>query len=102
MRIRANQRVGISDLAAVLLMYENRLCDVLQIHLMHDTDIRRDDTAVLECLLSPLQKHISFAIALQFPLGIESEGARSAELIHLNRVIDNEVDLLQRIDLSRI
>ena len=69
---------------------------------MHNANIGRHGTEILKCLLSPLQEHVSFAVAFQFAIGIKAECFRSSELIDLHRVVDHEIDLLQRIDLFRI
>jgi hypothetical protein len=69
---------------------------------MHDADVRRHDTAVLKRFLTPFQEHISLAITFQLSIGIEGECRGSSILVYLHGVIDNQVHLLQRIDLSWI
>ena len=102
MRIRADHRIGISARGAVRFLDVNDRRDVLDIHLMHDADVRRHGAEILKCLLPPLEEHVSLAIAFQFAIGIETECFGSSELIHLNRVIDDQIHLLKRIDLLRI
>src|SRR5207249_3514384 len=97
-RVGADERVGICDRAAVLLIDEHGFREVFKIHLMDDPDVRRHDAAILKCLLSPLQKYVSFTIALEFAIRIEGKSRSCAELIDLDRVVDDEVHLLKRID----
>jgi hypothetical protein len=75
---------------------------MLDIHLVDDADIRRHRAEVLKCVLPPLQKHVALSIAFEFTIGIEPECFRSSELIHLHRVINHQIHLLQGINLLRI
>src|SRR5207244_11150402 len=82
----------------VLLIDEYGFRDVFQVHLMNDSNVGRDNPAILERLLSPFQEYISFAVSFQFAIGIESESARGAELVDLHGMIDDKIDLLKGID----
>ena len=54
MRVCADKRVRIREVPPVPLSNENGLGKVLEIDLMNDSNVRRHDAAILECLLSPL------------------------------------------------
>jgi len=67
-----------------------------------DTRGRRHDAEVVEGLLAPLQEFITLLIALEFAFGVDLESHSIAEGIDLDRVVDHEVDVDQRVDLGRI
>ena len=64
---------------------------------MDDAGIGRDDAKILERGLAPTQESVALLVALKFEEGIEIEGARSAELVDLNGVVDDEVGGDERI-----
>ena len=49
---------------------QRRLGQVLQIDLVNDADVRRDDAEVVERLLAPTQELVAFAVAFEFDLDI--------------------------------
>ena len=98
MAIGAHQRVW--EKHAIPLPSD--LGQILKIHLMHDAGGRRDDSKVVESLLSPLEKLVSFAVAFELLLGIDGECHAGVELVHLNGVVNDQVARDQRIDLARI
>ena len=57
---------------------------------------------VVERLPPPLQERVALAVALELALGIEGEGALVAEGVDLDRVVDDEVDVDERVDLLRV
>src|SRR6476646_6189118 len=69
---------------------------------MHDADSRRNKLESLESLLSPLEKLVTLAIALELHVQIEFERARRPKEIDLHRVIDDQVDWHQRLDDLRV
>ena len=69
---------------------------------MDDAGHRRDDAEVAEGLLAPLEELVAFAVALEFHLGVALEGIGSGEEIHLDRVVDDQVDRHERVDLLRV
>src|SRR5438552_5577394 len=83
-RVRTHERVRIGDAAAVLLVDVDGASKVFKIHLMDDAGIGRHNRAVAERLLSPLQKDVSLAIALQFEVGIDPERRYTSESIDLH------------------
>src|SRR6476620_10444962 len=69
---------------------------------MHDADSRRNQLESLESLLSPLEKLVTLAIALELHVQIEFERARRTKEIDLHRVIDDHVDWHQRLEDLRV
>ena len=69
---------------------------------MADAGARRDDAEVRKRLLAPLQKLVAFHIALKLKLDIVLESAGGAGLVNHHRVVDDQIDGCQRIDLVRI
>ncbi len=99
MRVGADQRVGVGLQGAVALAAVDDLGDVLEVDLVADPGRRRHDAEVVEGLLPPLEERVALAVALELALGVDGEGARVAEGIDLNRVVDDQVDVDQRVDL---
>ena len=69
---------------------------------MADAGRRRDDAEVVEGLLAPAQEGVALAVALVVAVGVDVEGARGAERVDLDRVVDDEVDRDERVDLRRV
>ena len=56
----------------------------------------------VERRLAPLQKRVAFAIALELEIGVLCQRVVGSEVVDLHRVIDDQFDRLQRIDLFRV
>ncbi len=95
-RIGADQRVGIER--AGRLIEEDDACQVFEIDLVHNPGLRRNDAEVAQCFLPPAQKRVAFEVAFVFQVGVRLKGAGGAEAVDLHRVIDDQLDRLQRID----
>ena len=72
--------------------------EILEVHLVNDAGVRWDDTQVVKGALSPAQKGIPLAVALELQLRVPSHRRRRAELIDLHGVVDDEFGGEQRID----
>ncbi len=59
---------------------------------MHDPDAGRDELERLEGLLSPFQKLIALAVALELHVQIKFQSARRPEEIYLDGVIYHQID----------
>ena len=77
---------------------ENAFRQIFEIHLVNDANTRRNELESFESLLSPLQKLITLAIALEFHFQVELQRPRGTEEIHLHRVIDHKIDRYERLD----
>ncbi len=101
-RVGADQGVGVGLQDAVALAAVDDLGDVLEVDLVADPCRRRHDAEVVEGLATPLEERVALAVAFELALGVEGEGALVAEGVDLHRVVDDQVDVDQRVDLLRI
>ncbi len=97
-----DQRVGVGLHDAVRLPAEDDFGDVLEVDLMADPGRGRHHAEVVEGLLAPAQERVALLVPLVVAVRVDVEGARVPERIHLHRVVDDQVDGHQRIDLLRI
>src|SRR6202030_1923980 len=89
------------DAATRLVRYDDPR-EVLQVDLVHDTRVRRHDAEVSERVLSPAKERVTLLVSIELQLGVQLEGVRPTEVVHMDRVIDDELDRLERIDLARV
>ena len=101
-RIGAHQRIGKGEALAILFGAEHDTRQVLEIHLVANSSIRRHDLEILQSLLAPAKEGVALDVALHFEIGVEGEGVRGAEFVHLHRVIDYQFGGQQRIDFLRV
>ena len=103
MRIRPDKGVGKRDPGPVpILVFPDRPRQVLQIDLVANSGSGRHDPKVLERRLPPFQEGIPFQVSFVFAFHIDPECTRIAEFVDHDRMVDDEVDRGQRIDLFRI
>ena len=69
---------------------------------MHDARIGRNGTEILKRGLAPAQERVALLIALEFQQGVLTKGFLCAEVIHLDGVIDDQIDRYQRVGFFRI
>ncbi len=69
---------------------------------MADAGGRRHHAEVVERVLAPLEEGVALEVAGEVALGVEGEGALVAEGVDLDRVVDHEVDVDQRVDRRRV
>ena len=69
---------------------------------MADAGIRWNQPEIVERFLAPAQESVALDVALKFNRGIFLEGVRRTEEVNLHRVVDDQVDRSQRIDLLGI
>ena len=102
MRVGAEERVGVRDGLPVDLLRENHAGKMLDVDLVHDARVRRDDLEIAERPLAPAEKGITLAVARELELRVEGKGVGATEIVDLHRMIDHEFDGLQRIDAVRV
>src|SRR5208282_6290960 len=69
---------------------------------MHDARSWRYHTEILEGLLAPAQEFVALTVALKLDLRVALESGGAREEIHLHRVVDDQVDRNQGIDLCGV
>ena len=52
--------------------------------------------------LAPAEERVALAVALELELGVAGEGEPGRELVHLHRVVDDELDGQERVDACRV
>ena len=97
-RVGADQRVGQCQGLAVPALQQHAVRQELQVHLVHDARGGRDHTEVVEGLLAPAQELVALAVSLELERGVSLERVLRAEGVHLDRVVDDEVDRHERVD----
>src|SRR5690606_13806412 len=100
--VGADAGIGIGNGRAVFFLGPDGLRQIFKVHLMADAGAGRNDAEVLECLLAPLEEAVAFAVALIFEVHIGLECAWIAEFVDDDRVVDDQINGHQRIDLFRI
>ena len=99
MAVGADERIGIGDLASVLLADDQTVCERYSRLTWWQMPVPGGTTRKLwkaDC--APAQEPVALAIPLIFELDVLGEGTRVAELVDDDRMVDDEVDRHQRID----
>ena len=86
--VGAHQGVGEGHAVAVL----DDLGQVLQVDLVADAHVGRHHPERLEGLLAPLEELVALLVALELEGGVEVEGVGLGEGVHLDGVVDDQVD----------
>ncbi len=97
--IRADQRVRIRDPLPVRAGRGDDRCEVLEIDLMADAVPRGHDAHVPIGPLRPPEESVALPVALVLPVEVDRERARRAVAIDLDRVVDDQVDRYDGVDL---
>ena len=90
--IGADQTVRIVEITAAIPGMEDAARQIFKVHLMDNTDARRNNPECFKCLLAPFQKFIAFAVALEFHVKVQLHRVGPAIVIDLHGVIDDEID----------
>ncbi len=98
MRVGADE--GVREVPAVPLLDDAG--EVLEVDLVDDAGVRRDDTEVVEGLLAPAQEGVALSVALELELGVLEDRELRAERVHLDGVVDDEIGREKRVDLPRL
>ena len=84
------------------LVLEDHAGQVLEVDLMDDAGVGRDDDEALERRLAPAQEAVALLVALELALGVDAERVARAEGVDLHRVVDDQLGRHQRVDLRRV
>ena len=102
MRVRADDRIREREPLPAALRRHDDAAKMLQIDLMADAGIRRDDLEIVEIRLRPFQQFVAFGVALVFLRNVFPQRVRRAEIINLHGMIHNQFDRHERVDVRRI
>jgi hypothetical protein len=69
---------------------------------MADAGSRRNHAEVVERLLTPFEESVPLHVPLILTVHIHLEGTRVAKFVNHHRVVDDQIDRVQRVDLLRI
>ena len=100
--VGTDQRIGDSDRSHRVLAEEDAFGEEFEVHLMHDADVGRHGPEIVERILAPAQKLVTFLVSGEFEVDIQRQRIQRPERVDLNRVVDDKIDGNQRIDLFRI
>jgi hypothetical protein len=67
-----------------------------------DAGVGRHHLEVVERFLAPAQERVALAVALELELGVALEGEALGEHVHLDRMVDHELDRHERVDLAGV
>ncbi|GJE04384.1 hypothetical protein GMJLKIPL_6346 [Methylobacterium isbiliense] len=102
-RVGADEGIRIGQFLAVLeRLGPDRLGEVFEVDLVADAGAGRHHGKVVERRLAPLEEGVALAVALVFERDVVRQGLRGAELVDDDRVVDDEIDGHERVDLLRI
>ena len=96
--ISADKAVRVEEFPRSGLGMEDATGEVFQIDLMDNADSGRDDSKGFKCLLTPFEKLVPLAVALELHLEVQLHCIRPTVIVHLHGVIDDEVDRDKRFD----
>ena len=72
--------------------------EILEVDLMDDAGVGRHDAEVVERVLAPAEEGVALLVARELELRVQLEGIGLGEVIDLHRMVDDELDRLQRVD----
>jgi len=101
-RIGADHTVRIGDGATVFLAAADAAGEKFQVHLVNDAHARRHDLYGFKGLLSPFEEFIAFTIAFEFQLHVGGQRFSAGVMIHLDRMIHDQIRWNERLDLFGI
>ena len=102
MRVSSDEGVRISHRSVRTIVRHDNTREVFEVDLMDDPGIGRYDAEVVERVLAPAQKRVSLLVAQELELRVQLERIGTAEVVDLHRMVDDELDRLQRVDFVRI
>jgi hypothetical protein len=94
-RVGADERVRVG---APVTVDEHHPGQVLQVHLVADPGVRRDDQQPLEGTLSPLQELVALPVAGELDLDVAAKRVAGAGHVGHHRVVDDELGGHERVD----
>ena len=99
MAIRAHQCIRIGDFITVLVsITPNGLGQIFEVYLMANPRSRGNNAEIVKRVLAPFQKGITLHIAFIFAIHVHLKGAGIAKFINHHRMVDNQINWVQRIN----
>ena len=101
-RVGADDGVGVCERRAAGMRFaraagaEHDAREILDVHLVHDPGVGRHRAKAVQRGLSPLQERVALAVAVELELRVLLERVGRGPGVDLHRVIDHELDRLQR------
>ena len=99
-RVGADKGVRIRSRQLPAFVHEDHAREVLEVHLVADAGIGRNDREVVERALTPAQERVALAITLELAFHVDGKSVVSRERVDLNRVVDDELGRNERVDLA--
>ena len=101
--VGADEGVGVGECRTVgKRLGPHGLGEELEVDLVADAGSGRHHAEVVEGALAPFQEIVALAVALILVLHVVGEGLRGAELVDDHRMVDDEIDGHERVDLLGI
>ena len=100
--VGAHHRVGVGERRAVLVLAPHRLRQVLEVDLVDDAGAGRHHAEAVKRRGAPAQEAIAFAVALVLPVLVQLFRVGRAEVVDHHRVVDHQVDGVERVDLGGV
>ena len=85
-----------------MLILEHTLGEILEIHLVHDTDAGRHNLKRVERLHAPLHELVTLAVTREFELEVFRQRIGGAGEVHLHGVIDDKVNRHEWLNNFRV
>ncbi len=103
MAIGADQSIGIGNHIAILVRVgPNGLGKIFKVHLMANARSGGNNAEIVERVLTPFEEGIALHIALIFAVHIHLEGAWIAEFVNHDRVVNHQINRVERVNLLGI
>ena len=96
--VGANEGIGVGFELVAVGHGANHAGKILDVDLMADAGVWRNDFEIAEGVLSPAEELVALDVALKFELGVEAEGIEFTEAVDLDGVVDDEFGGKERID----
>ena len=96
-RIGPDEGVGKRQRASVDIGGHHDAGEIFEIDLVHDSCVWRNHPEIPECVLTPAEKRVAFPVPRELELSVQRKRVGAAEIIHLHRVVDDELHRLQRV-----
>ena len=100
--VRAHHAVRHRHHHAVDLAHGHDVGQVLQVDLVDDARGGRHHAKPVKRLLTPTEELVPFEVALELTVGVDAQGIGRAERIHLNRMVDDQVDRHEGVDSAGV